>query len=180
MNYTTTSVDMAAPAELERECFPALASASPPVNLRPCAACKTLRRRCAEKCLLAPYFPPAEPLKFAVAHHVFGASNIIRLLQEIREDQREDAVNSMVYEAKARLRDPVYGCAGTISCLQNQIDELQVELFKAHAQILNMQCRDANLLDEFCTNTMPATQDVHENLPLDDQMQYQENSTFFF
>ncbi|KAK6156408.1 hypothetical protein DH2020_010656 [Rehmannia glutinosa] len=84
----------------------------PPVILSPCAACKILRRRCVEKCVLAPYFPPTEPLKFTIAHRVFGASNIIKLLQELPEDQRADAVNSMVYEANARLRDPVYGCAG--------------------------------------------------------------------
>lgn len=55
----------------------------PPVTtvVSPCAACKILRRRCAEKCVLAPYFPPNDPLKFTTAHRVFGASNIIKLLQ---------------------------------------------------------------------------------------------------
>lgn len=60
--------------------------ASPPpppplVVLSPCAACKILRRRCVDKCVLAPYFPPTEPLKFTIAHRVFGASNIIKFLQ---------------------------------------------------------------------------------------------------
>jgi hypothetical protein len=57
---------------------------SPPaaaVVLSPCAACKILRRRCVDRCVLAPYFPPTEPHKFATAHRVFGASNIIKLLQ---------------------------------------------------------------------------------------------------
>lgn len=64
-------------------------SASPPnsppprqvVIVSPCAACKILRRRCAEKCVLAPYFPPNDPIKFTTAHRVFGASNIIKFLQ---------------------------------------------------------------------------------------------------
>ena len=51
------------------------------VVLSPCAACKILRRRCAEKCVLAPYFPPTDPAKFTIAHRVFGASNIIKFLQ---------------------------------------------------------------------------------------------------
>ena len=51
------------------------------VVVSPCAACKILRRRCAGKCVLAPYFPPTEPLKFTIAHRVFGASNIIKFLQ---------------------------------------------------------------------------------------------------
>lgn len=50
----------------------------------PCGACKMLKRRCVEKCVLAPHFPPTEPLKFAMAHRVFGASNIIKLLQVTR------------------------------------------------------------------------------------------------
>lgn len=53
----------------------------PAVVVSPCAACKTLRRRCVERCVLAPYFPPSEPLKFTIAHRVFGASNIIKFLQ---------------------------------------------------------------------------------------------------
>ncbi|OAP07661.1 hypothetical protein AXX17_AT2G24570 [Arabidopsis thaliana] len=57
----------------------------PPVVLSPCAACKILRRRCADKCVLAPYFPPTDPAKFTIAHRVFGASNIIKFLQILRE-----------------------------------------------------------------------------------------------
>ncbi|KAF5799900.1 putative transcription factor AS2-LOB family [Helianthus annuus] len=121
-------------------------SPPPPVVLSPCAACKILRRRCVEKCVLAPYFPPSEPLKFSTAHRVFGASNIIKFLQELPESQRADAVSSMVYEANARLRDPVYGCAGAICQLQKQVSELQAELAKAKAEMLNMQCQQSNLL----------------------------------
>ncbi|XP_047942661.1 LOB domain-containing protein 1-like [Salvia hispanica] len=147
--------------------------------LTPCAVCKTLRRRCADKCVLAPYFPPNEPHKFAIAHRIFGASNIIKLLQEIPEDQRGDAVTSMVYEAKARLRDPIYGCVGTICHLQKQLDELRVELAQAQAEVLNMQCQNANLVDQFCQNMK--NKEVHENSsPLDDEMQYHGNPTFFF
>lgn len=65
--------------------FPSSSQSSPPspphVVLSPCAACKILRRRCVEKCVLAPYFPPTEPYKFTIAHRVFGASNIIKFLQ---------------------------------------------------------------------------------------------------
>ncbi|GJY14696.1 LOB domain-containing protein 1 [Tanacetum coccineum] len=121
-----------------------------PVVLSPCAACKILRRRCVEKCVLAPYFPPTDPLKFTIAHRVFGASNIIKLLQELPESQRADAVSSMVYEANARVRDPVYGCAGAICQLQKQVSELQAELAKAQAEVLNVQCQHSNLLSLIC------------------------------
>ncbi|KAK2983927.1 hypothetical protein RJ640_012404, partial [Escallonia rubra] len=122
----------------------------PTVVMTPCAACKILRRRCAEKCVLAPYFPPNDPLKFTTAHRVFGASNIIKFLQELPEAQRADAVSSMVYEANARLRDPVYGCAGAICQLQKQINELQAQLAKAQAEVVNMQCQQTNLMTLLC------------------------------
>ncbi|KAI3809000.1 hypothetical protein L1987_24964 [Smallanthus sonchifolius] len=139
----------------------------PQVVLSPCAACKILRRRCVEKCVLAPYFPPTEPLKFTIAHRVFGASNIIKLLQELPESQRADAVSSMVYEANARLRDPVYGCAGSICQLQKQVSELQAELAKAKAEVLNMQCQQSNLLSMILMEMEPSTppqQTPYENL----------------
>ncbi|KAK9154129.1 hypothetical protein Sjap_001609 [Stephania japonica] len=123
---------------------------APTVVVSPCAACKILRRRCVEKCVLAPYFPPKEPLKFTTAHRVFGASNIIKMLQELPESQRADAVSSMVYEANARIRDPVYGCAGTICQLHKQVNELQTQLAKAQAELFNMQCQQANLVALIC------------------------------
>ncbi|KAF7820093.1 LOB domain-containing protein 1-like [Senna tora] len=120
------------------------------VVVSPCAACKILRRRCVEKCVLAPYFPPTDPLKFTIAHRVFGASNIIKFLQELPESQRADAVSSMVYEANARIRDPVYGCAGAICQLQKQVSELQAQLAKAQAELVNMHCQQANLVALIC------------------------------
>ncbi|MCL7033351.1 hypothetical protein MKW94_022493 [Papaver nudicaule] len=58
----------------------------------PCAACKLLRRRCAQDCVFAPYFPADEPQKFANVHKVFGASNVNKMLQM---RQRPKAVKNM-------------------------------------------------------------------------------------
>ncbi|XP_023927390.1 LOB domain-containing protein 4 [Quercus suber] len=109
--------------------------------MSPCAACKLLRRRCAQDCVFAPYFPADEPQKFANVHKVFGASNVNKMLQELPEHQRSDAVSSMVYEANARVRDPVYGCVGAISSLQQQVDILQTQLALAQAEVVHMRMR---------------------------------------
>lgn len=86
----------------------------------PCAACKFLRRKCTtQECVFAPYFPPDQPQKFAKVHKVYGASYVSKLLGDLGATQGEDAVNSLAYEADARLRDPVYGCVGLISILQH-------------------------------------------------------------
>ncbi|GAA0143506.1 hypothetical protein LIER_04174 [Lithospermum erythrorhizon] len=107
----------------------------------PCAACKLLRRRCAKDCVFAPYFPADEPQKFASVHKVFGASNVNKMLQELEEHHRGDAVSAMVYEANARVRDPVYGCVGAISSLQQQIDHLHSQLALAQAEVVQMRMR---------------------------------------
>ncbi|XP_022134071.1 LOB domain-containing protein 15-like [Momordica charantia] len=112
-------------------------------TITPCAACKLLRRRCAQECPFSPYFSPHEPHKFASVHKVFGASNVAKMLMEVPESQRADAANSLVYEANLRLRDPVYGCMGAISALQHQLQTLQADLNSIRSEILKYKYRDA-------------------------------------
>ena len=64
------------------------------------------------------------------------------MIQELPVQQRADAVSSLVYEANARVRDPVYGCVGAISYLQNQVSELQMQLAVARAEILCIQMQN--------------------------------------
>lgn len=64
-------------------------------------------------------------------------------MQELPVEQRGDAVSSMVYEANARVRDPVYGCVGAISSLQQQIDLLQTQLALAQAEVVHLRVRQA-------------------------------------
>ncbi|KAL6974953.1 LOB domain-containing protein 15, partial [Sarracenia purpurea var. burkii] len=62
---------------------------------------------------------------------------------EVPESQRADAANSLVYEANVRLRDPVYGCMGAISALQQQVQSLQAEVNAVRAEILRYKYREA-------------------------------------
>ncbi|KAF8412095.1 hypothetical protein HHK36_000050 [Tetracentron sinense] len=124
---------------------------------QPCAACRTLRRRCGRNCPLAPYFPMEEVGNFTCVHKVFGASNVIRLLQRVEETKREDAAKSIVYDASARLRDPVYGSAGAIFHFQKHIQELEVQLELSRAQVMELQEQRDQLLR--------ILMDVHHLLP---------------
>ena len=119
-----------------------LKMASSSYSNSPCAACKLLRRKCMPGCIFAPYFPPEEPQKFINVHKIFGASNVSKLLNEILPHQREDAVNSLAYEAEARMKDPVYGCVGAISVLQRQVLRLQKELDATNADLIRFTCND--------------------------------------
>ncbi|CAO2140570.1 unnamed protein product [Urochloa humidicola] len=127
----------------------------------PCASCKLLRRRCTQECVFAPYFPPEDPHKFAIVHKVFGASNVSKMLQELPAQQRADAVSSLVYEANARMRDPVYGCVGAISYLQQQVSQLQMQLALAKAEILCVQMqREGHATAS--ASPLPASQHQHQ------------------
>lgn len=113
-----------------------------------CAACKFLKRRCIPNCIFAPYFRSDEPKKFAKVHKVFGASNVSKILTEVPEQQREDTVNSLAYEAEARLRDPVYGCIGAIALLQRKMVELQLDLAVARARLARYAANSSTILND--------------------------------
>ncbi|KAG7030631.1 LOB domain-containing protein 13, partial [Cucurbita argyrosperma subsp. argyrosperma] len=115
-------------------------------TITPCAACKLLRRRCGQQCPFAPYFSPHEPHKFASVHKVFGASNVSKMLKEVPKNERDNTANSLIYEANVRLRDPVYGCMGAISCLQHQVQALQATLTAVRAEILRCKYRQGNMV----------------------------------
>lgn len=94
-------------------------------------------------------------------------------VQDLPESSRADAVSSMVYEAEARLRDPVYGCAGAVCRLQKEANELKVDLARAQADLLSIQTQHANLLAlvcvEFAANHR-GDQQLHQPPPLGDQL----------
>lgn len=83
--------------------------------------------------------------------------------------QRGDAVSSLVYEANARMRDPVYGCVGAISYLQNQVSQLQMQLAVAQAEILCIQMQqDSSSMETPVQNNFEADDKsflFHNNLP---------------
>ncbi|KAL4311919.1 hypothetical protein GQ457_01G052730 [Hibiscus cannabinus] len=102
----------------------------------PCGACKFLRRKCTSDCVFAPYFCSEQgPARFATIHKVFGASNVSKLLLHVPVHNRCEAVVTIVYEAEARIRDPVYGCVAQIFALQQQVACLQAQLMQVKGQV---------------------------------------------
>lgn len=80
-------------------------------------------------------------------------------------EQRGDAVSSMVYEANARVRDPVYGCVGAISSLQQQIDLLQTQLAIAQAEVVHLRVRQAATLSISPSNSATAASPSSHFIP---------------
>jgi len=74
----------------------------------------------------------------------------------------------MVYEASARIRDPVYGCAGAICQLQKQVNELQAQLAKSQAEVVNMKLQQTNLVALFCMEMSQSPQESPQQISVDD------------
>lgn len=98
--------------------------------MEPCA-CKDARHKSKEECVFAPYLKPE---KYAnLLCKVFDISNMAKLLMdEVEPSQRQAFVDSLCFEAEARIRDPVMGCSGLIRILESrrQVIKLQLEIAK--------------------------------------------------
>eukprot|EP00897_Mesotaenium_endlicherianum_P010248 jgi/Mesen1/9251/ME000006S09249 len=125
--------------------MPGSSQSSPTPAISPCGACKFLRRKCTKTCIFAPHFPPDQGQRFANVHKVFGASNVAKLLQDIPVQNREDAVNSLSYEADARVSDPIYGCVGALFQLQQQVTRLQTDLAMAQAELARVHASSGHI-----------------------------------
>ncbi|CAK9151378.1 unnamed protein product, partial [Ilex paraguariensis] len=101
-----------------------------------CAACKYQRRRCSPECALAPYFPANHPKMFQNAHRLYGVCNIMKILRQSNDDeQKEEAMKSIIYESNMREKFPVHGCCGIIRQLHYQLRQAIEELQYVHAQL---------------------------------------------
>ncbi|GMN53929.1 hypothetical protein TIFTF001_023051 [Ficus carica] len=74
-----------------------------------CAACKHQRKKCHQGCVLAPYFPAERSHEFLAVHKVFGVSNVTKMVRSVNEEDRRRAVDSLVWEACCRQKDPILG-----------------------------------------------------------------------
>ncbi|KAJ8536430.1 hypothetical protein K7X08_034831 [Anisodus acutangulus] len=100
-----------------------------------CAACKYQRKRCISDCPLAPYFPADQPKMFQNAHRLFGVSNILKILKNLDPFRKKVAMKSIIYQANARDKHPVYGCVAEIQNLLFNIQLYEEELQVVHAQL---------------------------------------------
>ncbi|OIT01223.1 lob domain-containing protein 2 [Nicotiana attenuata] len=104
-----------------------------------CASCKYQRKKCADTCILAPYFPAAKNREFQAVHKIFGVSNVTKLIKALNEEDRKKAADSLVWDAFCRQRDPVLGSYGEY---RRVVEELK--LYKSqYQQILQMPSQGA-------------------------------------
>ncbi|KAK2410955.1 LOB domain-containing protein [Trifolium repens] len=100
-----------------------------------CAACKQQHRRCDSSCDLAPFFPPDNQQRFRAVHEVFGRSNVSKIVREIDPTLRDNTVDSLVFEAETRLRDPINGYLTDAHNLEHRLMEIQQEITNMKSEL---------------------------------------------
>ncbi|XP_021848128.2 LOB domain-containing protein 2 [Spinacia oleracea] len=91
-----------------------------------CAACKHQRKRCTDKCILAPFFPAEKVREFQAVHKVFGVSNVQKMVRTLHNDEdRKQATDSLVWEALCRQKDPVLGPYGEYRKIYDELKSYQ-------------------------------------------------------
>ncbi|KAG2311527.1 hypothetical protein Bca52824_023084 [Brassica carinata] len=100
-----------------------------------CAACKYQRRRCAADCPLAQYFPAEQPKLFQNVHRLFGVRSIVKILENLDEAQKPEAMKSIIFQSYVRDRNPIHGCLGITQQLQYMICLAEEELKAVNSQL---------------------------------------------
>ncbi|GLJ42974.1 hypothetical protein SUGI_0891730 [Cryptomeria japonica] len=139
-----------------------------------CAACRLQRKKCSDECLMAPYFPSDDLHRFSIVQKVYGCNHIVKMLKDVQAEQRVDFVNSLVYEAKARMADPVYGCARATHQLQKRINDLESQLADKQAELLGMRLAHEKLISLLTVGSLDAEHVLCSTSQLNECVMYDE------
>ncbi|KAH6755773.1 hypothetical protein C2S52_010191 [Perilla frutescens var. hirtella] len=102
----------------------------------PCAVCKHLAKDfCDATCNLGPYFPLHRTEDFQCVHKVFGIPNLTNILSSVKENERATTVETLILEARMRLRDRVHGSLQVEKKLQAEVKTVEKELEAVNRQL---------------------------------------------
>ncbi|XP_021771870.1 LOB domain-containing protein 27-like [Chenopodium quinoa] len=123
-----------------------------------CAACKYQRRKCAPDCPLAPYFPADKPKMFQCAHRLYGVCNITKILKKLdSKDRKDEAMKSIIFESEMRQKYPVFGCCYAIWQLNEQLSQLQEELYYVQSWLAILKNKEHSHGNITVDPTQPST-----------------------
>ncbi|KAJ0637745.1 putative transcription factor AS2-LOB family [Helianthus annuus] len=107
-------------------------SPPPATGVPACASCRHQRKKCTEKCVLAPFFPADKTQDFQAVHKVFGVSNVTKLVKDLSREDAKKAVDSLVWEANCRLKDPVLGPLGEFQRVSEELGAYKTQYQQAN------------------------------------------------
>ncbi|KAG2687755.1 hypothetical protein I3843_09G065900 [Carya illinoinensis] len=101
-----------------------------------CASCRHQRKKCDNTCLMAPYFPAHMVENFQTVQRIFGVGNVSKILMNLDVQHREQAAESIKWEASIWRQDPVHGPLGKYRQLERELRVLRKQLI-TQQKILN-------------------------------------------
>ncbi|XVF87398.1 hypothetical protein PTKIN_Ptkin18bG0117100 [Pterospermum kingtungense] len=109
-----------------------------------CAACKHQRKKCESTCVFAPHFPASRANQFKEVHKIFGVKNMTGILENLNEEQKIRAVQSLEWEAIAWKEDPIEGPLGRFRKLEKELEFLKNQ--QIIAEPYNLQSKSNALI----------------------------------
>ncbi|KAL2320502.1 hypothetical protein Fmac_029471 [Flemingia macrophylla] len=144
-------------------------------SLPPCGACKYQRKKCVNGCPFAPYFSSVDGfIEFSIVHKIFGASNVLKMLSDVEESRRQEAIRSILFEAQSRINDPINGCVSDVIKLQQQVTLLREDLATVKNQLIHTMTLYEDLLR--VTYQCQQQQQSQSNINVAVQSPYSNNS----
>ncbi|GJX07461.1 LOB domain-containing protein 36-like protein [Tanacetum coccineum] len=101
-----------------------------PRSSKSCAACKNRHGACTQACVFAPYFTWDKADKYDVMQRIYGRDNVHKVLSKLSTSSEiERASKSLVFEARARDQDKVYGVVGLVLILHHNRNKIHWTMF---------------------------------------------------
>ncbi|XP_052201573.1 LOB domain-containing protein 18-like [Diospyros lotus] len=98
-----------------------------------CGACVVLNRGCHPQCIFAPYFRcEGGTAHFATVREVYTIRNVVNLLTPLSVNDRFWASDTLLFEAQARLQDPVSELQAYRAYLQDSL----FAYYSSHPQLV--------------------------------------------
>ncbi|KAI5657222.1 hypothetical protein M9H77_26015 [Catharanthus roseus] len=98
-------------------------------NRPACAACKHQRKKCKKGCPFSSHFPANKHREFAAVHHVFGLSNVSKMITGVDSEKQGKLVKSLIWEAMIWMNNEhkEHGPLGVYELLQHHSNRLEEE-----------------------------------------------------
>ncbi|GJZ98065.1 LOB domain-containing protein 36-like protein [Tanacetum coccineum] len=104
-----------------------------------CAACKNRHGACTQACVFAPYFTRDKADEYDGVQRIYRRDNVHKILSKLSTySEIERASKSLVFEARARDKDKVYGVVGLVRDLQHRLEQVQAELQNAKKELTDL------------------------------------------
>ncbi|KAM7503730.1 hypothetical protein LguiB_002634 [Lonicera macranthoides] len=102
----------------------------------PCAACAYFRKSYPPFCESARFFPCViNRQDYYTIFSVFGVKNAVSILKHVPDNKHLETLTTFLFEARARIDNPIGSCTTLITSLQQKLEALQSQVTALEARL---------------------------------------------